>query len=132
MALTEAQRNIMDSLFQNGPQSVRELASSTGYSLSLIRIQVQAMGRNLKVDSKRQPYIYSVAPDAPEITQRENIDKAKKAILNKEETNNPVIQLTHQYRRELLSDMIPALEAVSIAIQELERDGLLVDTLSIK
>jgi hypothetical protein len=90
------------------------------------------MGRNLKVDSKRQPYIYSVAPDAPEITQRENIDKAKKAILNKEETNNPVIQLTHQYRRELLSDMIPALEAVSIAIQELERDGLLVDTLSIK
>jgi hypothetical protein len=93
MALTEAQRIIMDSLYQNGPQSVRELASSTGYSLSLIRIQVQAMGRNLKVDSKRQPYIYSVAPDAPEITQRENIDKAKKAILNKEESNptNPPI-----------------------------------------
>jgi CO dehydrogenase/acetyl-CoA synthase gamma subunit (corrinoid Fe-S protein) len=131
MALTEAQRNIMDSLFQNGPQSVRELASSTGYSLSLIRIQVQAMGRNLKVDNKRQPFIYEINPDSNEIAMRMSIDKAKRVILKQEETDNAFLKLVLAYRKEVLRDVAPVLESIAIAIHELERDGLLVDTLEV-
>jgi CO dehydrogenase/acetyl-CoA synthase gamma subunit (corrinoid Fe-S protein) len=131
MALTEAQRNIMDSLREHGPQTVRELANTTGYSLSLIRIQVQAMGRNLKVDNKRQPFIYEINPDSNEIAMRMSIDKAKRVILKQEETDNAFLKLVLAYRKEVLRDVAPVLESIAIAIHELERDGLLVDTLEV-
>lgn len=112
-----------------GPQTVKELAESTGYSTSFIRVQVDLMGNELKADKKRQPFVYDVADHSPELKYMSDVRKVRDQLVGKAEVTNSFVKVFKSQRKETWQDVAYVLECTARAIRELELDGELIDTL---
>jgi hypothetical protein len=116
-------------MFDHGDQTIKELSKSTGYSASFLRIQLELMGPELKIDKRRQPYTYDVADESPERVMRKAIESAKAQLLASEQSKNVFIQSVRTRPKEKWIDNVINLRAIAQAIEELEAEGQLIDTL---
>lgn len=130
MALDATQRRVVSSLFEK-PQTIRQLTVSTGLSDSTVRQTLKLLSQlhEVSMEKDRQPYLYSVSENSSEYKQRAAIDKAKDILLGKVEGSNPITKFLAKVPKEQLSEWPPVLLSISEAIEELESDGLLIDTL---
>lgn len=136
MALDKTQREILESLLKQ-PQTIKELISSTGYSDTNIRQNLKLLvhDKELILDKARQPYLYSVAPNSPELFKRKKVDDVKAALMthvDNEEELHPLIKMVRRGRRESWPDMAMTMLTISQAIEELEADGMLISTLEVR
>lgn len=130
MALSTAQKNILNKIMELGPQTVKELAISTGYSVSFVRAQVESMLRHeLKVDKKRQPFVYDVSEHSMELKYRSDVRKVRDQLVGRADVTNSFVKVFKDKRKETWSDVAYVLECTARAIRELETDGELIDTL---
>lgn len=130
MTLDKSQRTIINSLLEK-PQTIRQLIVSTGLSDTTIRqnLKIMVKMRELDADEARQPYLYSVSAESAEFRNRAAIDKAKDILRGVTEGTNPITKALAKVPKEQLIEWPPLLRAISEAIEELEADGELIDTL---
>lgn len=133
MALNETQRGIINILLKEGDLSIKEISRHLGFSASYVRIQLDKMADagELTVDKRRQPYTYDVAPESPEMRTRRDVERVKELLRGKAESNNKFIAAIKSGRKELWMDAVPTLRALAQAIEEMNADGELIDTLEV-
>lgn len=128
--ITEPQQVILESLMET-PSTVEDLKERTGYSASFIRGNISTLmvtGRIAKVDS-RMPYLYHVPADSPLAIYREKIARSKLALLGEVDADNSVLNLIKQSPREHWPAIGQELKAIAEAIEMLQGEGKLIDTL---
>lgn len=128
--LTPPQQVILESLIET-PATVEDLKERTGYSASFIRGNISTLmvtGRITKVDS-RMPYLYHVPADSPIAVYRDKIARSKLALVGEIEAENSVISLIKQSPREHWPAIGQELKAIAEAIEMLQGEGKLIDTL---
>lgn len=134
VALNTFQRKLVDIMLAKGDMSIKELSRESGFSNSFIRQNVDIMvaAGELSVDKRRQPFVYDVPAESPEMRTRRSVDKAKGLLRSKDTGENPFVDLVKQAtknRKEMWPEVVPTLRAVAQAIEEMEADGELIDTL---
>jgi len=128
--ISNSEEFILETLLPTDGMTVVELARSTGYSTTLIRQKLDVLtGRtDLLVDKARQPYVYSVNPNSIANQMRETVDRAKRELHNKN-TENPLAQVVRALPKDQWYKYIEPLKILSQAIEELDREGKLIETL---
>lgn len=127
---SKSQRAVMDTLMPTDGMTIYELTASTGYSKTLVRQALELLEHSgeVKVDRRRQPYLYTVSPYSPEKQLRSTIDKAKKELFNPD-AKSSLIQHVRTGRKERWIESIEPMRALATAIEELAEEGMLIDTL---
>lgn len=128
--INSPQQMIIECLIET-PATVLDLVERTGFSASFIRTQISnldASGRIARVDS-RMPYMYHVPDDHPLKLHRERIQRSKLALIGEIETENSIIQLIKSAPKEQWPSISNELKAISEAIEMLNGEGRLIDTL---
>lgn len=132
MIHNRSQKEILDSLLLNGPQTVKQLAASTGISIPMVRRETEVLFKvaEVKCDKSRQPYLFEANEFAPSLKQKEDIRKAREQLMGTRQRNDFVKIIIGQ-RKEKWVDIAYILECTAKAIRELETDGELIDTLEV-
>lgn len=131
MALDRTQRDILESLLKK-PQTIKELMSSTGYSDTSVRQNLKMLihDKELILDKARQPYLYSIAPNSPELYKRKKLEEVKLSLLSgQNEDDHYFIKAVKRTRKEEWVVLAQSMDIIAQAIEELDADGLLIDTL---
>lgn len=130
MALDRSQRLIVNSLIDK-PQTIRQLIVSTGLSDSTIRQNLRLLTKlhEVSMDKDRQPYMYEVGANSNTLLHRTEVSKAKRILMGEEDTQNPVVKALLKFPKESLRDFPVVLRNLAEAIEELDEDGQLIDTL---
>ena len=128
--INSPQQAIIEALIEQ-PSTVMDLVERTGFSASFIRTQISSLdtaGRITRVDD-RMPYLYHVPDDHPLKLHRERIQRSKLALIGEVETENSIIQLIKSAPREQWPSISNELKAISEAIEMLNGEGKLIDSL---
>lgn len=114
------------------PLPAAKIASHLGISEGYIRTTLKSMelgGLIEKVD-ERLPYYYRPAPPKEDGLDKEKVKEIKKRLLkNDENEKNPLIKAMHMAPKSDWTDAIPYLKHMAAAIEDLNEQGLLIDTL---
>lgn len=81
------------------------------------------------MDKDRQPYLYEVGENSNMLLHHAEVEKAKRILMGEVESTNPVMKLLTKTSKEGLRDWPQVLRNIAEAIEELEADGKLIDTL---
>jgi len=126
---SKGQERILETLDEK-PRTIMELIEVTYLSDSFIRNTIRILeqtGQVEKIDS-RVPYVYRIALNSNRMRLKEKIQQAKNDLLA-ETPVNPLSKFMKEKDKDKWPLWADAMEAIAIAIKELEAEGKLIETL---
>lgn len=126
---SKGQEKILETLDEK-PRTVMELIEVTYLSDSFIRNTIRIMeqtGQVEKIDT-RVPYVYRIALNSPRMRLKEKIQQAKQDLIA-ETPFNPLTKFLREKEKEKWPVWADTMEAIALAVRELESEGKLIETL---
>lgn len=126
---SKGQEKILETLDEK-PRTVMELIEVTYLSDSFIRNTIRIMeqtGQVEKIDT-RVPYVYRIALNSPRMRLKEKIQQAKQDLIA-ETPFNPLTKFLREKEKEKWPVWADTMEAIALAVRELEAEGKLIETL---
>lgn len=129
-AIDSSQKAILDILMEK-PRTIRQIIMATGLSDTTVRqnLKVLTKLREVLMDKERQPYLYSINGESNTMQHRQKIDQVKRYLMGDGDPDNPFIKIVRSARKESYPDAAESMRLIATAIDELEMEGRLVDTL---